>query len=58
MSQPSEETRAREELRKAFVEGSKWLQLSKGVSWWLRMQKCAEAEAKKRYGDPEGKESE
>ena len=64
MSQASKEIRARKELRKAFVEGAKWCrrcfiiyEIDRPIAWPV-LRPLAEAQAKRRYGETDGKESE
>jgi len=59
MSQPSEQARNRQELRKAFVAGAKWwnCHTSEFPVWPNSTQEFAETEAERRYGKPEEKES-
>ena len=58
MSQPSEQARSRQELRKAFVAGAKWWELYRyRATMWPNKIRVAETEAEKQYGKPEGKES-
>lgn len=56
--QPNEEARNRQELHKAFVAGAKWWEYyNSGFTMWDDDIRQAEAEAEKRYGKAEGKES-